>query len=216
MRLWAAVLLELLTGCRTMIVIGLTGGIGTGKSAVSCILSSLGASVIDADTVGHEVYRKGTDGFLAVLERFGSDIVGPDGEIDRESLGSLVFRDPESLASLNSLVHPRIRAEVGRKLRRLSDSGVAIVVLEAAVLMEAGWVDMVDEVWVVDAPKEVVVRRLMPRFGGDIGAIDGRMQAQMGRDERLALADEVIVNDGSVNRLRERVEQLYLRLTEGP
>ena len=196
-----------------MKVIGLTGGIGTGKSVVSGILSGLGAAVIDADAVGHEVYRKGTEGHRAVADRFGPGVVGADGEIDRAALGEVVFSDPAALNALNSLVHPRMREAVRRRLDEIAESGAAVAVIEAAVLMEAGWSDLADEVWVVDAPWEAVLRRLGPRFGGE-EAIRARARAQMGREDRLAAADEVIVNDGSVDRLRGRVEQLYGKLTE--
>ncbi len=181
---------------------------------VSGILSGLGASVIDADAVGHEVYRKGTGGHRAVVDRFGPDVVGADGEIDRAALGAVVFADTEALASLNSLVHPRMREALIGALGDLRESGAEVAVVEAAVLLEAGWADLADEVCVVDAPWEAVVERLGPRFGGDEGAIAARARAQIAREDRLAAADEVIVNDGSLDRLRGRVEQLYGKWTE--
>ena len=192
-----------------MIVIGLTGGIGTGKSEVTSVLAELGASVIDADVVGHEAYRKGTEGHSAVIDRFGPGVVGADGEIDRAALGRLVFGDPKALARLNSLVHPRIREAVRERLSALRGVGVGAVVLEAAVLLEAGWEDMVDEVWVVEAPWEAVVSRLAPRFGGDERAIAVRAGAQMPQEDRRRAADVTIMNDGSMDRLRRRVERVY-------
>lgn len=192
-----------------MIVIGLTGGIGTGKSEVTSFLAGLGASVIDADVVGHEVYRKGTEGHSAVIDRFGPGVVGADGEIHRAALGRLVFGDPQALARLNSLVHPRIRKAVRERLSALRGAGAEVVVLEAAVLLEAGWEDMVDEVWVVEAPWEAVVSRLRPRFGGDEQAIAVRAGAQMTQEDRRRAADVTILNDGSMDRLRRRVERVY-------
>ena len=192
-----------------MIVIGLTGGIGTGKSEVTSFLAELGASVIDADVVGHEVYRKGTEGHSAVIDRFGPGVVGADGEINRAALGRLVFGDPQALARLNSLVHPRIRKAVRERLSALRGAGAEVVVLEAAVLLEAGWEDMVDEVWVVEAPREAVVSRLRPRFGGDEQAIAVRAGAQMTQEDRRRAADVTILNDGSMDRLRRRVERVY-------
>lgn len=192
-----------------MIVIGLTGGIGTGKSEVTSVLAGLGASVLDADVVGHEIYRKGTEGHSAVIERFGPGVVGADGEIDRAALGKVVFEDPGALAGLNSLVHPRIRKAVLERLGALRRSGAEVVVLEAAVLLEAGWEDMVDEVWVVEAPWEAVVTRLRPRFGGDERAIEVRAGAQMTQEDRRGAADVTILNDGSIDRLRGRVERVY-------
>jgi dephospho-CoA kinase len=192
-----------------MIVIGLTGGIGTGKSEVTSVLAGLGASVIDADVVGHEVYRKGTEGHSAVIDRFGPGVVGADGEIDRAALGRLVFGDPRALARLNSLVHPRIRKVVSERLGALREAGAEVAVLEAAVLLEAGWEDMVDEVWVVEAPWEAVVSRLRPRFGGDEQAIAVRAGAQMTQEDRRRAADVTILNDGLMDRLRRRVERAY-------
>ncbi len=192
-----------------MIVIGLTGGIGTGKSEVTSVLAGLGASVIDADVVGHEVYRKGTEGHRAVIDRFGPDVVGADGEIHRGALGRLVFGDPQALARLNSLVHPRIRKAVRERLSALRGAGAEVVVLEAAVLLEAGWEDMVDEVWVVEAPWEAVVSRLRPRFGGDEQAIAVRAGAQMTQEDRRRAAEVTILNDGSMDRLKRRVERVY-------
>ena len=192
-----------------MIVIGLTGGIGTGKSEVTSVLAGLGASVIDADVVGHEVYRKGTEGHSAVIDSFGPGVVGADGEIDRAALGRLVFGDPRALARLNSLVHPRIRKVVSERLGALREAEAEVAVLEAAVLLEAGWEDMVDEVWVVEAPWEAVVSRLRPRFGGDEQAIAVRAGAQMTQEDRRRAADVTILNDGSMDRLRRRVERAY-------
>ena len=192
-----------------MIVIGLTGGIGTGKSEVTSVLAGLGASVIDADVVGHEVYRKGTEGHSAVIDRFGPGVVGADGEIDRGALGRLVFGEPQALAGLNSLVHPRIRRAVRERLGALRGAGAEVVVLEAAVLLEAGWEDMVDEVWAVEAPWEAVVSRLGPRFGGDERAIAVRVGAQITEEDRRGAADVTILNDGSLDRLRRRVERVY-------
>jgi dephospho-CoA kinase len=192
-----------------MIVIGLTGGIGTGKSEVTSVLAGLGASVIDADVVGHEVYRKGTEGHSAVIDRFGPGVVGADGEIDRAALGKLVFGDPQALAGLNSVVHPRIRRAVRERLSALRGAGAEVVVLEAAVLIEAGWEDMVDEVWAVESPWEAVVSRLGPRFGGDERAIAVRAGAQMTQEDRRRAVDVTILNDGSLDRLRRRVERVY-------
>ena len=165
--------------------------------------------MVDADVVGHQVYRKGTEGHSAVIDMFGPGVVGADGEIDRAALGRLVFGDPQALARLNSLVHPRIRKAVRERLSALRGAGAEVVALEAAVLLEAGWEDMVDEVWVVEAPWEDVVSRLRPRFGGDERAIAVRAGAQMTDEDRRGAADVTILNDGSMDRLRRRVERVY-------
>ncbi len=192
-----------------MIVIGLTGGIGTGKSKVSEVLGQLGAMVIDADVVGHGVYASGTAGYRAVLGQFGPGVVGSDGEIDRAALGNLVFADAGAMARLNALVHPLIREAVAERLRGLETAGTAVVVVEAAILLEAGWDDMVDEVWVVEAPADRVMGRLRPRFGGDEKAIAARVKSQVSQGERRESADVVIKNDGTLKQLRGRIEQAF-------
>lgn len=197
-----------------MIVIGLTGGIGTGKSVVSGILEELGASVLDADKIGHETYRKGTEGHRAVVERFGAGVVDDDGGIRRSRLAEIVFSDPEALASLNAIVHPLMRRTLEGVLCDLRKSGAGISVVEAAILLEAGWDDLVDEVWVVDASDEAVGERLRTRFGGNDEAILARVRSQMARSDRLAASDEVILNDGSLDELRGQVERLYAKRTE--
>lgn len=192
-----------------MIVIGLTGGIGTGKSKVSEVLGQLGTMVIDADAVGHEVYASGTAGYRSVLGEFGPGVVGSDGEIDRAALGKLVFADAGSMSRLNALVHPLIREAVAERLRELETAGAAVVVVEAAILLEAGWDDIVDEVWVVEAPGSAVVGRLRPRFGGDEEAIAARVKSQVSQEERRKSADVIIKNDGTLERLRGRIEQTF-------
>jgi dephospho-CoA kinase len=192
-----------------MIVIGLTGGIGTGKSSVVDILRRLGVTAIYADVVGHEVYAADTGGFGAIVSAFGPGVVGVDGEIDRAALGELVFADERAMARLNALVHPLIREAVTERLESLQEAGVAVAVVEAAILLEAGWNDMVDEVWVVDAPASLVKRRLGPRFGSDEEAIEARIRSQMPSDERRGAADAIIENDGSLDQLRDRIEQVY-------
>jgi dephospho-CoA kinase len=197
-----------------MIVIGLTGGIGTGKSTVVDILRQLGATAIDADVVGHEVYAAGTAGFGAVVEAFGPGVVGVDGEVDRTVLGKLVFADERAMARLNGLVHPLIREAVSERLRGLKEAGAAVVVLEAAILLEAGWTDLVDEVWVVDAPASAVMDRLAPRFGGDEGAVEARIRSQMSSGERREAADAIIENNGSLDQLRGQIEQVFNKRIE--
>ena len=192
-----------------MIVIGLTGGIGTGKSEAAKILGQLGATVIDADATGHEVYAPGTPGHRALAEGFGPGVVGSDGEIDRAALGKAVFADASAMARLNALVHPLIREAVAKRLRGLETASTGVVVVEAAVLLEAGWDDMVDEVWVVEAPGSAVVDRLRPRFDGDEEAIAARVKSQVSQGERRKSADVVIKNDGTLKQLRGRIERTF-------
>ena len=146
-----------------MFVIGLIGGIGSGKSSVSSILNSLGVDVIDADKVGHEAYTPNSEGWRKVISAFGKDIVGPENEIDRKKLGSIVFSDPSEMEKLNKLMHPIIHNLVEEKINNLADQGINVVVLEAAILIEANWQDLTDEIWLAKANREVVIERVQLR-----------------------------------------------------
>jgi dephospho-CoA kinase len=165
--------------------------------------------VIDADQVGHEAYVPGTVGFARVVEAFGDSVVGADGAIDRKQLGSIVFADPAALARLNAIVHPLIHGLVGARLQAAGAAGTGPVVVEAALLVEAGWDALVDEVWVVVARREVIEARLMSQRGMEPAAIAARMRAQLGDAERTARADVVIDNSGSREALRAEVERLW-------
>jgi len=193
-----------------MITIGLTGGIASGKSTVAESLKTLGAVVIDADRLGHRVYEPDSPGFEKVVNAFGHDVVSPDGSINRRVLGGKVFGDPEQMDRLTDISWPEIRRiaveEIAEHRRR--DPG-AIIVFEAAVLLEAGWTDFVDEVWVVTAPSDTVRGRLLERFGGDEEAIAARVRSQMPQEDRRRAADAIIDNDGSVEDLRSRVERVF-------
>ena len=143
-----------------MFVIGLTGGIGTGKTHVSKLLQEHGATVINADLVGHEAYLPHTETWREVVAAFGEDILDEDEQIDRRKLGAIVFSDPAHLQRLNSIVHPRIYAMIRDRIEELTADGVQVVVVEAALLIEAKWTPLADEVWVVTAPQEQVLSRL--------------------------------------------------------
>ncbi len=190
-----------------MIVIGLTGGIGTGKSEVSDILSGLGAVAINADLVGHEVYRPQTEGWHRIVESFGKDVVGPTGTIDRSKLGAIVFSDAEALERLNAITHPRIYAKIEERIAELTAEGVRVAVVEAALLIEANWTPLVDEVWVVVSDEQNVIDRLKKRHL-DHASIRARIGAQMTQSERVKHGDVVIDNDGTLATLTRSVEQL--------
>jgi dephospho-CoA kinase len=192
-----------------MFVIGLTGGIGTGKSQVAMVLGDLGADVIEADRLGHEVYRPQTDGWREVVETFGPEVLTPDGEVDRGKLGAAVFGDAEALGRLNAITHPRIRRMIQERIGRLGEMGREVVVVEAALLLEAGWRPLVDEVWVTVAAGQRVVRRLRDRNDLSEKAVLERVRAQMPQDERARAADVIIENDGSLEDLRGQVEALW-------
>ncbi|HZR85040.1 MAG TPA: dephospho-CoA kinase [Candidatus Binatia bacterium] len=195
-----------------MRVIGLVGGIGSGKSTVAGLLAGLGGAVIDADAIGHGVYRAGTPGFEAVVAAFGPEIVGADGEIDRRRLGAIVFGDEARLRELNGIAHPLIRAEIARRIAALRAEGRSpAVVVEAAILLEAGWRDLVDEVWVVSTGKERVIARIEEQRGLSAPDIEARMARQMADATRRAAADLVIENDGSLAELEQRVSEAWRR-----
>lgn len=195
-----------------MRVIGLTGGIASGKSLVSQRLGELGAVVIDADRLGHETYRRGTETHRAVAEAFGQDVVGPDGEIDRRALGGKVFGDAEARRRLEEIVWPAIRELANERIAEQRAGGTPVVVLEAAVLIEASWTDLVDEVWLVVASPETVRRRLADRNGLTAEQAEARMRAQLTNEKRRPHAQVIIENDGSLDDLRRAVDGAWSKL----
>ena len=196
-------------------VIGLTGSIGTGKSEVSRMLRSLGAEIIDADQVGHEAYTPNSESWQEVVKTFGEEILQPGGEIDRRKLGSLVFSDPEELAKLNGIMHPRMARMVSDKLEAFRGEGVEVVVVEAALLFEAGWDSLVDEVWATDSAVDTVVQRLRDRNGMTEEEVLKRIGSQMDREERLERADLVVDNSGDVDTLESTVQSLWENRVNG-
>jgi dephospho-CoA kinase len=191
-----------------MKVIGLTGNIGSGKSSVARILEQLGAACIDADKVGHEIYNPGTPGWQEVVETFGRDILTPEGIIDRKKLSQKVFSTPQGAAALNKIAHPKIRRAVEDRLNSYRTQGKGVAVVEATLLVEAGWMDMVDELWLVTAPKELTLKRLEGRGLPESEAL-ARMAAQTPPEKLASYARAVIKNDGNMDRLREQVEKLW-------
>ena len=198
-----------------MLVIGLTGSIGTGKSEVTRLLQELGAEVINADQVGHEAYTPNTESWNAVVDAFGRDILQPDGEIDRRRLGAIVFADPGQMAKLNGIMHPRMADMVAEKIDQMRTRGVQVVVVEAALLFEAGWETLVDEVWATDSPLEIVFQRLMSRNGLDEQEVRKRIGSQMDIQERLDRADVVVDNSGDVTALEATVKSLWQSRVKG-
>ncbi|MGD9764071.1 MAG: dephospho-CoA kinase [Candidatus Binatia bacterium] len=191
------------------LVIGLTGGIGSGKSQAVRALAELGAVVIDADRIGHDVYAPGTPGHRAVVDAFGPGVISPDGSVDRVRLGQRVFADPVELERLNAIVHPLIREALADRIEAERSSGRGPIVVEAAVLLEANWDALVDEVWVVMARREVVERRLRNQRGMDAAAVAARMRAQLSDADRAARAQVIIDNSGTLAELRAEVERLW-------
>ncbi len=187
--------------------VGLTGGVASGTSTVSAILSELGTVVIDADLRAREVVAPGTEGLAAVVEAFGPDVLGPDGGLDRPRLGALVFADPERRRALEAIIHPRVRARAA-EIEAAAPAG-AVVVHDIPLLAETGQAASFDAVVVVDVPVEVQVDRMVRIRGMSEADARARIAAQADRDARLAVATYVVENTGSLEDLRARVEEVY-------
>jgi len=195
-----------------MKVIGLTGGIGSGKSTVSQLLSELGAVIIDADRVGHEVFKPDTEPWREVVAAFGRQVLTPSGEIDRKKLGEIVFGNAELLSRLNQIMHPRMYDMVKVQLEEYRRRGVEVVVLEAPLLLEAGWTSLVDEVWVTVASESTVLKRLQERVGLSKEESLARIHSQLSSEERIKRADVVINTDCSLDEVKMKVKKLWDRL----
>ena len=192
-----------------MFVIGLTGGIGSGKSTVTEMLRAKGAAVVQADLVGHEVYRPGTAVWDEVVAAFGRDVLTANREIDRRKLGGIVFADPEARRRLNAITHPPMRRLMDERLDDLRQQGVRVAVLEAALLIEAGWVDLADEVWLTLVRPAEAAQRLMARSGLSREEAEARIASQLSNQERLEYADVVIDTDCSLEEVARRVDELW-------
>ncbi|WP_157244785.1 dephospho-CoA kinase [Nonomuraea typhae] len=193
-----------------MLKAGLTGGIGSGKSEVSRRLAAKGAVVIDADKIAREVVEPGTPGLARVVAAFGQEILHPDGTLNREKLGAIVFADPDRLATLNAIVHPLVGERVAALQHRAADD--AIVVYDVPLLAENKLAPMYDVVIVVDAADDLRIRRLAEHRGMPEADARARIAAQATREDRLAVADIVVPNDGSLEELAARVEDTWQEL----
>jgi dephospho-CoA kinase len=198
-----------------MKTIGLTGGIGCGKSTVSQYLKELGAVVFDLDKIGHDVIQKNGGAYKRVLSAFGDKILAADGEIDRVTLGKMVFGNPEALKRLNSIVHPAIDEKIQSIVNDIKESrqkGAKVLVMEAAAMLEAGRAWQADEVWVVSCPEDSVIGRIKDRPGYDEDVAKSRIRSQMSNEERLKKADVIIVNDGTPEQLKAKVTSEWKKL----
>ena len=191
-----------------MLVIGLTGGIGSGKSTVSALLAGKGAVIVDADAITREVQQPGTDTFKAMVERFGEGIVGPDGALDRNAVADIVFNDPDALADLNHIVHPAVGAEIASRMQTLAE-GDDVVVLDVPLLVESSRAYPVAGLLVVDVDPEVAVQRVVGQRGMREDDVRARMTRQASREQRLARADRVIDNSGDVDDLARQVDEAW-------
>jgi dephospho-CoA kinase len=195
-----------------MKVIGLTGGIGSGKSTVARYLVELGAKHIDADKVIHEIYSPDTEGWHALVEVFGKEIVAPSGEIDRKKLGEIVFNDAEAVKKLNEIVHPLGYKLAKSRLEKYREEGVEVVVFEVILLFEAGWDHLADEIWVTVVSEDIAVKRLMESRGLTKEEILARIHSQTPNEERVKKADVVINNDGTPEEMKAQVKALWERI----
>ena len=192
-----------------MHVIGVTGNIGSGKSTVCHMLERRGCHVIDADVQAHETYRRGTTVWRGILNAFGAEVLGPDGGVDRTALGKRVFCDAAARERLNALVHPATKRRVQRLLAGFRTQGYDCAAVEATLLIEAGWQRMVNSIWLVASPEALVIDRLGRDRHQPGPESKARIAAQMPAIEKMEHADDIIYNDGGIEELEARVEQLW-------
>jgi len=196
-----------------VITIGITGGIGSGKSTASQILGELGAEVIDADKVGHKIYLPDTPAWREIVATFGADVLALDRTIDRAKLGPIVFSDPEALRQLNAITHGKIFSYIQGQIDYMRDKqATRVVAVEAAILLEAGWRSLVDQLWVVVAEVDVVIARLKAYKHFTEEQARARIAAQLSNAERIAQADQVIWNNTDLSALRQVVEATWQHL----
>ena len=195
-------------------IIGLTGGIASGKSTAARYLAELGAFVIDADKLGHQVYEPDTPGHRAVVAAFGDDILAEDGTINRRALGAKVFGKPDELKRLTDIAWPEIRRMGEAQIATAkAENATRPVIVEAAVLFEAGWESLGDEVWVVIADPAKAVARAVERDGFDESEVKKRLDAQLSNEERSARANVVIENNTSLEALTRQLDKHYQRIS---
>jgi len=197
-----------------VITIGLTGGIGSGKSTASQILGELGAEVIDADKVGHKIYLPDTPAWREIVATFGADVLASDRTIDRTRLGPMVFSDPEALRQLNAITHGKIFSYIQGQIDYMRQKqATRVVVVEAAILLEAGWRSLVDQLWVVVTEVEVAITRLKAYKNFTEDQVRARIAAQLSNEARIAQADKVLWNNTDLAALRQAVEAAWHSLS---
>jgi dephospho-CoA kinase len=193
-----------------MLTIGVTGGIGSGKSTVTAILAELGAPVIDADKVGHAIYAPDGPAYPDMIAAFGERILADDRTIDRKKLGPIVFSDPAALKRLNGIVHPKMFARMREMIEAMREGGERKpIIIEAAILIEANWQPLFNEIWLVVTSREQVMTRIERDRGMARDQIEARIKAQLPDDERRKHATTVITNDSTIEALRATVEKLW-------
>lgn len=194
-------------------IIGLTGGIASGKSTVSNYLAELGAIIIDADKIAHEIMEKGKTAYWQVIEAFGREILAENGEIDRSRLGKIVFNNLEKKKILEEITHPQVIREMREKIEEYRAEN-KVIVLDVPLLFEAGLDIMVDETWVVYVDRETQLQRLIARDGLSYEEANKRIQAQMSLEKKRVLADFVINNKGNIEDLKRQVLLKWREINE--
>jgi dephospho-CoA kinase len=189
-----------------MKIIGLTGGIGSGKSTVARFLAELGAEIVDLDKVGNEALKKGETAYKKAVQEFSPIILDKNKTINRSKLGEIVFNDSDALKRLNDIVYPEIDKSVAEKTKECRRRGIKVLVLEAAAILEAGKAWQVDELWTTIAPEKTVLERLKQRSGYNEAEAKARIHSQMKNEERVKQAGVVINNDGTLDELKARVK----------
>lgn len=197
-----------------MILVGLTGGIGAGKSTVSALLAERGAVIVDADRIARELQGPGSPVLEQMAQRFGSHIIAADGTLDRPAVAAIVFHDAEALADLNAIVHPAMQSEIQRQIDVQRDTD-RVVVLDFPLLTENPRRGLAATL-VVDVPPEVAIARVVEQRGMDEADARARVNSQVSRDDRLAMATHVIDNTGDLDALRDRVDEVWRELVALP
>ncbi|MGE5673806.1 MAG: dephospho-CoA kinase [Mycobacterium leprae] len=192
-----------------MKVVGLTGGIASGKSTVSRFLREMGAPVVDADVIVHELQQPGTAVLAAIVDQFGLEVLRPDGTLDRARLGQRVFADPQQRRQLEAIVHPAVEERMWAEVARLRSAGAQAVVLDVPLLIEGGLYKQVDRVWLVYVDRATQRARLIERDHLSPAAAEARLAAQMPLDQKRQVADLVIDNRGSQGETRRQVEEAW-------
>jgi dephospho-CoA kinase len=195
-----------------MKVIGLTGRIGSGKSTVSKYLEELGAVIIDADKVTHEVLSPKHEIGRNVIAEFGQRILNPNGKINRKKLGEIVFNNPEALERLTEIMHPPMYELVKKRIEEQRRQGIKVVILEVIALIEANWTTLTDEIWVTIASEETVIKRIKEQRGMTEEQILSRIRSQLPIEEWIKHADVVIDNNGDFNELKTKLDEQWARL----
>ncbi|QDG54214.1 dephospho-CoA kinase [Persicimonas caeni] len=199
----------------TFVIVGLTGGIASGKSTVANMMAELGARIIDADVIARKIVEPGEPAWEDIREAFGDEVLRDDDTLDREALGKVVFGDREARKKLESITHPRIGQRMMERAQQIRSEGHHWVIYDAALIVENGIHEWLDSLIVVAADRDVQIKRVMERDNMSHDEAVQRLDAQMPLEEKIAVADYVIDNNGTLQQTREQVEQIYQQIEEG-